>query len=306
MLETVSLDQLRVLIAVAETGSFSAAARRIQRAQSAVSHAVQSLETALDVGLFDRRGRLPVLTETGQIMLADARIVVARADEMKARARSIADQVEPELGIAVDAMLTPRMLTLSLLALQAEFPLLPVAVHTEGLGAVEARLLDGTCRLGIAPYWPGGADDKLESRPLSKITLVSVVATSHPLASYDRPIPRRELERHVQLVLTDRSGRTGSAMRGVISPRVWRFADLGTRYEFVRAGLGFCNMPLDLVREDLKAKRIKRITVEGWDRPDYSLPLCFLFQKGHQPGRAASWLIDYMTSRFGNDGNGRN
>jgi DNA-binding transcriptional LysR family regulator len=298
MLETVSLDQLRVLVAVAETGSFSAAARRIQRAQSAVSHAIQALESALGVALFDRSGRLPRLTDAGRVILADAQAVIARASELKARASSIAERVEPELSLVADAMLPHAILTDSLRALQAAFPHLPVTLHTEALGAVEARLLDGSARLGIAPHWPLAPAEQLEWRPLGAITLVSVVAADHPLATHDGPIPRHELERHVQLVLTDRSGASGNLMRGVVSPRVWRFADIGTRHQFVLAGLGFCNMPLAMVRDDLEAGRLKCIVFEGWHRSDYPVPLAFVFRRGQEPGRAACWLIRHMQERF--------
>ena len=54
MLEALSLDQLRVFIAAAETGSFSAAGRKLRRAQSLVSQTVANLEGQLDVQLFDR------------------------------------------------------------------------------------------------------------------------------------------------------------------------------------------------------------------------------------------------------------
>ncbi len=59
MLDPLTLDQMRVLVSVAEEGSFSAAARRLGRVQSAISQAVNSLETALGVSLFDRRGQGP-------------------------------------------------------------------------------------------------------------------------------------------------------------------------------------------------------------------------------------------------------
>ena len=54
MLDRLTLDQLRVLVAVAETGSFSAAARKLGRVQSAVSQAAQTLEEVLGAALFDR------------------------------------------------------------------------------------------------------------------------------------------------------------------------------------------------------------------------------------------------------------
>lgn len=298
MLETVTLDQLRMLIAIDEAGSFSAAARRVQRAQSAVSHAIQVLEASLGLALFDRSNRMPRLTEAGRVVLADARAVVARADELKARASGIAEQVEPELGLAVDAMFPRLVLTESLRALQIAFPYLPVTLHTEVLGAVEARVLDGSCRLGIAPHWSTAPAEQLDWRFLTHITLVSVVAPDHPLAGHAEPIKRRELDRHTQLVLTDRSGRSGTEMRSVISRRVWRFADIGMRHAFVLAGLGFCNMPIDLVRDDLATGRLKRISVEDWGGPAYRIPLSFIFRRGQEPGRAACWLIDHMKQQF--------
>ncbi|MCW6510044.1 LysR family transcriptional regulator [Lichenifustis flavocetrariae] len=59
MIGSLSLDQLKVLVAVADTGSFSAAARKLGRVQSAISQTVQTLEDAQGVQLFDRSGHKP-------------------------------------------------------------------------------------------------------------------------------------------------------------------------------------------------------------------------------------------------------
>src|SRR4051812_6910382 len=104
MLDRLTLDQLRTLVAVAETGSFSAAGRKLTRVRSAVSQAVQALEAALGIPLFDRSGKTPVLTEAGRVILDDARALIGGAERLRARAQSIADDVEPELTLAVDAM----------------------------------------------------------------------------------------------------------------------------------------------------------------------------------------------------------
>ena len=66
MLNRVTIDQLHMLAAVAECGSFSAAARKLNRVQSAVSQSIQSLEDALEVKLFDRSHKLPRLTDAGE------------------------------------------------------------------------------------------------------------------------------------------------------------------------------------------------------------------------------------------------
>src|SRR5262245_45034446 len=305
MLEPVTLDQLRVLMAIAETGSFSAAARRLNRAQSAVSHAVLGLETALGVGLFDRGGRTPALTEAGRVLLADAKAVVARTEELRARAQCFSAGVEPELSLAVDVMFPTGVLIDSIRALQAAFPLLPITVHTEAMGSVEMRVREGTARLGISPNLERAMDDGLVRRPLTDIVLVGVVAAGHPLAEFRGPIPVAELERHVQLVLSDREwllaraqGKpVSSTLRGVISPHAWRFVDLSTRYSFLLAGLGFCHMPLHMVHEDIAAGRLVRIEIEGMGASSFDVPHYLVLRRGREPGKAAAWLIRDLEER---------
>ncbi len=104
MLDGVSLDQLRTYIAAAHEGSFSAAGRRLRRAQSVVSQTLANLEGQLAVKLFDRSGHLPVLTDQGRALLANARAVACDIDLLKARAKSLAGGLEPELSAAIDVM----------------------------------------------------------------------------------------------------------------------------------------------------------------------------------------------------------
>ena len=73
MIDPLTLDQMRALVVVAEAGSFSAAARRLGRVQSAISQSIQTMEATLGVTLFDRSTRTPALTEAGQAIVNDAR-----------------------------------------------------------------------------------------------------------------------------------------------------------------------------------------------------------------------------------------
>ena len=63
MLDALTLDQLRVLVMVADVGSFSAAARRVRRVQSAISKSIRTLEEALSIQVFDRAGKYPALRQ---------------------------------------------------------------------------------------------------------------------------------------------------------------------------------------------------------------------------------------------------
>src|SRR6185503_1178945 len=104
MLEAVSLDHLRIFIAAADAGSFSAGGRRLRRAQSVVSQTLANLEVQLGVKLFDRSSRSPVLTSQGVALLAEARAVVSGMDVFKARAKGLSDGLEPELSVVMDAV----------------------------------------------------------------------------------------------------------------------------------------------------------------------------------------------------------
>src|SRR5436190_11827986 len=100
MLDAVTLDQLRTFVAAVDEGSFSAAGRKLRRAQSVVSQTLANLEAQLGVKLFDRTARSPRLTDEGQSLLPDARSVADNVDEFKARARGMKDGLAPELSVA--------------------------------------------------------------------------------------------------------------------------------------------------------------------------------------------------------------
>ena len=215
MIDPLTLDQMRVLVVVAEAGSFSAAARRLGRVQSAISQSIQAMEATLGVALFDRSTRTPALTEAGQAIVNDARAVLEGAKAMRAHAESIAADVEPEMTLAVDSMF-PTPLLMASNALRHEFPDLPATVFTEALGGAEQRLRDGAARMAIYTL-PGGATRDLSAQFLTRVALTPVVAAGHPLAREPAPLGREALEPYVQLVLTDRTDVTHNIQGGVVA-----------------------------------------------------------------------------------------
>src|ERR1700741_781522 len=98
MLDGVTLDQFRTFIAAVDEGSFSAAGRKLKRAQSVVIQTLANLEAQLGIKLFDRSARYPQLTDEGRSLLADARSVADSIDGFKARARAMHDGLQPELA----------------------------------------------------------------------------------------------------------------------------------------------------------------------------------------------------------------
>lgn len=291
MLDTMTLDQLRALEAVAETGSFSAAARRLGRVQSAISQSIQALETSLGIVLFDRSGKVPKLNDAGRVVLDDARNLLRGAEALKARAESIAEDIEAELTLAVEAMFPMHVLTESLKALNQRFPLLPVTLYTEALGGAEQRLRDGAARIAIYPPMPQLSENR-ETEFLVSIPTVPVVAADHPLAKERGPLSRGLMERQVQLVLTDRSPVSAGLSHGIVSHRTWRFADLNTRLQFLLEGFGWCNMPVTLIYDHVKAGRLKVLDIAQHDAPEFAIHA--VYPRGRTPGRAGRWLIEQL------------
>ncbi len=295
MIDPLTLDQMRVLIAVAEAGSFSAAARRLGRVQSAISQAVQAMETTLGVPLFDRSTKTPTLTDAGAAILEDARAIVRSAAALRARAQSIASDVEAELTLAVDTTFPMPLLMRSLEALRGAFPLLPATVFTESLGGAQETLLSGAARMAILPLREN-LTPELSAEFLTTMPLVPVVAAGHPLASAPEPIRRETLEPQVQLVLTGRSAYAQNMRGGIVSHHLWRFADLSTRLEFLLAGFGWCSMPQHLVADHIEAGRLKRLVLAETEPVEFKVYVAR--ERGRELGRAGKWLIADLRERL--------
>src|SRR5580704_18498563 len=100
-MDALSLDQFEVFAAVVEEGSFAAAARRLNRAQSAITYAIQKLEDQSGIALFDRSAYRPVLTEAGKNLLPRIRRILADVEGYRLHARQMAMGIEDELRLAV-------------------------------------------------------------------------------------------------------------------------------------------------------------------------------------------------------------
>lgn len=289
MLDGVSLDQLRAFIAAVDEGSFSAAGRKLYRVQSAVSGWISGLEAQLNVVLFDRAARLPKLTPEGELLLADARNVVSGVDAMKARAKLMAGGLEAELSVIVDVFFPTATIAATAKVFAERFPLTPLRLFVEGLGAAYQPVLDERCSLGILASLPIEFPSLVSER-LDEIPLVMVVAPSHPLARLHGRIPKRELAKHVQLVLTDRSNLLAGKDYGVLSPSTWRLADLSTKYAFLRDGVGWGSMPRHMVKSDIAMGSLVLLDV----REDFALTMSACYRASAPPGPAGRWFIDQL------------
>lgn len=293
MLDAVTLDQLRTFIAAAEEGSFSAAGRKLRRAQSVVSQTLSNLEGQFGVKLFDRSRRRPVLTPQGKVLLTHARTVAGDVARLKAHAKLLASGLESEVSIAVDVMFPMDTLTAGVTAFHAAFPLTPLRLYAETLGGVLQTVLDGRSTVGLSGEL-ANVPPVFTYEPMLRVPLIHVTSPRHPLAKYGRPVPTSELIHHIQLVLTDRSTLSAGQELGIMSARTWRLADLGAKHAFLRAGLGWGSMPEESVRSDLARGSLVRVVIEDAPRAGFSVAMRAVYRTDAPPGIAARWLIDRL------------
>lgn len=286
---TPTLDQLHVLVQVVEAGSFTAAARRMNRALSVVSYAVGNLEAQLGVALFDRTAsRRPQLTEAGRVVLAEARLVVGGVGNLRAKVAGMLQGLEGELHLVLDSLLPSARVVDALTAFADEYPTVGLHLHVETLGAVASLVLAKAATVGIGGQRTAHSDE-LHRVSVGSLRMVPVAGARHLLASAGGHPPGAARE-HVQLVVYDRSPLTEGRDFSVIASRTWRLGDLCAKHRLLRAGIGWGVMPLAMVRGDLAAGVLVQLDIP--ELPPFDYPVDAVYRADTPPGPAATWLIE--------------
>ncbi|MDQ7913341.1 LysR family transcriptional regulator [Pseudomonas sp. 102515] len=295
---TPTLDQLRVFLTVVDVGSFAGAARKLHRATSVVSYSIANLEMQLGVSLFDRKTtRKPQLTDAGRTVLAEARTIYNGIDGLRAKVRGLLHGLEAEVHLVLDVMLPRERVVDALKAFREEFPTVSLHLHIEALGAVTQRVRDRGATLGVSGPLTSSIDG-IERISAGKVALVPVAAPDHPLAQPGPHEPGAG-RAHVQLVLTDRSRLTEDQEFAVVGTRTWRLADLGAKHMLLREGIGWGNMPVDMIRDDLASGRLVQLDLPDCSGGDYTFDV--IYRTDTPPGPAANWLIERFEVQAGGD-----
>ncbi len=289
MIEGVTIEQLRTLRAVAEAGSFSAAARTLGRVQAAVSQSIERLEAQLGLRLFDRSGRAARLTRHGEAIVAAAADVQHGVDALDELVTSLKRGTETTLSIVVDAMFPTASLVAFAKEFAAEHPAVELVLFSEILSSVTSLVREKRAAWGIA-----GEDadlSELDRRHIASIRLIPVVARTHPLSRHKGPVSAAALSKAVQIVLSERQRESGGASEdhGVLSTKTWRVVDLATKHALIMNGLGWGHMPEHVVRDDLDARRLVELRLEAWGPEAPRRALLLVWRQGAVFGPVARW-----------------
>lgn len=256
---SISLEQWRALIAVVEAGGYGAAAERLSKSQSAVTYAVQKIETQLGVKAFEPQGRRSVLTPTGEMLYRRARALVAEASDLERAAARLSAGWEAELWLAVEILFPTGLLLESLTAFGRESPSTRIEVVESVLGGTSDALRSGKVDLAVTPSIPSG----FVGTPLLDCRLVAVTRCDHPLQALGRTLVPRDLRGHRHVVVRDSGGTRSRGTRTVEVDQRWTVSNLATSVAAVRDGHGFAWLPEGVIRADLQSGRLKALPLTG-------------------------------------------
>jgi DNA-binding transcriptional LysR family regulator len=296
---TPTFDQLRIFLAIVDTGSFAGAGRRLGRAVSVISYGVANLEAQLGLILFEREGtRKPQLTVAGRALLSEARAIAAGIDGLRAKVKGLLGGLEAEVALAVDVMLPAERLAHVLRNFAHMFPTVQLRLHVEALGAIAGMVRDGKASIGVSGPLALGIDG-LDSVAVGSTLMVPVAAPGHPLGQMATIAPGAARD-HIQLVLSDRSDLTQGRDFAVISRKTWRLADLSAKHALLREAVGWGYMPLPMVAADLASGALVRLNLPDHAGGRYGLSA--IWRSDCPPGPAAAWLRDQFVDLGRDDG----
>ncbi len=292
-----SPDQILAFVTAAEQGSFSAAARRLNKAQSAVSHAIQNLEIDLGIELFDRSARSPALTAAGKALLRKAHALLQSQQEFVAHATSLNGANETELCLAIAQSVWDLPLLEVLREFEQQFPYVTLELLDPGSSDAAELIRSGRADIGLMmeqEIYPKG----FRFSGIGYARLLPVCHPDHPLVA-QQPVSHQQLRQHRQLLASNRNPDDRSHDRHLLSPDLWRFESPHVMLEAVCAGLGWAFLHESVIREKHSNGELTVLQL-AYQQVDVFQGIDVIWTEHKALGSAGQWLLNRLQAIRGN------
>ncbi|WP_394172976.1 LysR family transcriptional regulator [Thalassotalea litorea] len=287
-----SLEQLQAFKVTVETGSFSAAARKLGKAQSSISGLIMNLEIDAGFALFDRSSRSPKLTPEGLSLLNDINAVLNSHHNLTSRIANLAQEVEPEIAIAIDSFAFPHTKLLKLTAkFEEKFPhtslLLYNSPHQQAYHLINENKVNLAIALSQDDY-----PQQFAFRGISHAHYSTVVSKEHPLAQLSAVTPQ-DLATYRHLRITDAEAGF-RRFDSELSTSVWYTNDNNLLIEAVRNSFGWAELPVASIKKDLQSGALVKLPTT---HQTVTFPHCvdMIWHSEGAMGIALNWLVDEFT-----------
>lgn len=275
----ISLEQWRALLAVIDSGGYAKAAEALGKSQSAVTYAIQQLETQLEIKVFELQGRRAMPTPAGQLLHRRARALLDEAAALEQAARRLSAGVEAEVRIAAELMLPAALILDCLGRVTREFAETRIELVESVLSGTEDAILQRDVDLALTSRVPPG----FLGEPLLAMRFCAVAHAEHPLLQLERELTGEDLRRHRQIIVRD-SGAYRRRNEGWLgSEQRWTVSHMVTSVQAVRRGLGFAWLPIAYIHDDLRSGVLRPLPLREGGEREVQTFLVFVDRDGAGP-----------------------
>jgi LysR family hydrogen peroxide-inducible transcriptional activator len=289
------MQQLRYVVAVAQTGNFSRAAEHCHVSQPSLSQQILKLEDDLGERLFDRMKRAAKLTPHGEVFVKRAVRILHEVDAAQREAAEAKDLLRGKLIVGVLPTIAPHLLPRALAAFMKKYPGLEIIVQED----TTARLLKHTLayEIDFALVSPPINDDRLVVKDLFTEELLLALPPNHPLAR-QRTVRVDDLAGERLIVMKEGHCLGDQVLRFCerrdLRPQIsFRSAQLETIQALVQAGLGLSLIPAMAVRKGPG----NSLTYRSLKSPRPERKIAAVWPRQRPPGRAAIELLNLISNR---------
>ena len=257
-----TLDQLKVLEAIVEYGSFRAAAESLHRAQSAVSYAIRNLETELEISIFNRDGYRPKLTDAGKTIFKKSKSLLMQADELAKLGVHLSQGKEAEIKLAINGICPFDKVIQVINQFSAEHPSVRLILSIENLGGSVEQILDGQADIALSEslVW----NENLFTVLWDRIKFLPVAAPDFFTASPDRMLDQSDLLKYPQIIVADSSRHSDKKTIGVLNDGIhWTVNDFSIKRRLLVAGSGWGMMPQHMIQSDIDENRLVQLDYQS-------------------------------------------
>ena len=276
---------------VAQTGSFTAAAKKLHKVPSAISYSVKQIETELGVELFIRHHRSVSLTPAGKHFAVKARQFLNDMELMKRDTQRVANGWKPILSIALDNISRTDSVHALIADFYRQFQDVELIIRIEVFNGVWEALAAGRSDIAIGATTANPVGGAFKFTNMGNIDWLFVVSSDHPLANIMRPLHDDELRIFPSICLEDTSRDIPKRITWMLNnQRRLVVPDWHSAINCFVEGLGVGYMPEHLARPLIESGKLVCKTLHRVKQPS---PCCLAWNDD-QMSPALAWVLDYL------------
>ncbi|MFW1950489.1 LysR family transcriptional regulator [Acinetobacter beijerinckii] len=289
----INQEQLLMFQTVIETGSFSAAARKLGKVPSAVSMSIANLEIDLNLNLFERIGREPTPTAEAMVLYEKTQQLLIEMNQWKQHAHALSNGLESTLNIVIVSELLHTNWTDYITLLEQHFPSLAINIVSAPQEDALQMLLDQTAQLALM-FEREQLDSREQFVELKREALVPVLAKNHPLAQLEN-VSFEQMVQTRQIVVASRDNSIKPEL--LFSKDYWRTDNHHSACMMIVRNLGWGVLPLEMFNENPELKKKLKV-LELYDfTPKFEYFVDLVWSRESELGAAARFLIDHIRAQ---------